>query len=76
MKKRTKEQIKEWIGKMTCQKVIFSLNIQSPSFSIWQINEKYFYSVPGESGGSNSLATCYMYKFKPTGVQSPAILFL
>lgn len=61
MKKRTKEQIKEWNDKMTAQKVIFSLTIQSPTFSIWHIYDKSSHSVPRENGGSNSLPICYMY---------------
>jgi len=65
MKKRTKEQIKEWIGKMTAQKVIFSLPIQSPTYSIWHIYDKCSHSVPRESGGSNTLPICYTYDFRP-----------
>ena len=65
MKKRTKEQIKEWNDKMTAQKVIFSLTIQSPTFSIWHIYDKSSHSVPRENGGSNSLPICYMYNFRP-----------
>lgn len=61
---------------MSSENVIFWFNIQSLIFSIWQIHDKCIYSVPRESGGSNSLPICYMYKFRPTGTQLPVVLFL
>lgn len=64
------------IGKMTSQKVIFSLNIQCPIFRIWQIDDKCFHSVLRESGRNNLLPICYTYKFRPTGAQSPVVLLL
>lgn len=71
-----KEQIKEWMDKTATQRIIFSLNIQSPTSNIWHIYDKCLYSVPRESEGSNSLPICYVYKFRPACAQSPVVLFL
>lgn len=74
MKKRTKEQIKERVGKMPSQNIIFRLNIQSPHsvYDRCMINVSIQYL---EKVGKEFITYLLHVQIQTNCTQSPVVLF-